>query len=212
MIRLFSSILFALIFVPVVACQAEEPYKAGVQYEVLPEEISTSDPAKIEVVEVFWYGCIHCYDFEPKINAWLETQKDDVNFIRIPAIWHPSMRLHAKAYYTAQALKVLDTMHNVIFDAMNVRGKKLDNEAAIADLFVANGVSKEQFTKVFNSGSIDMAVDLAEKKQARYRIRSTPELAVNGRFRISGQDAGGQDGMLRVASFLIEKERKQLNK
>jgi thiol:disulfide interchange protein DsbA len=208
--RLLSSLLFIVAFLPLAACQAEEPYKAGLQYEVLPEAVSTSDPSKVEIVEVFWYGCSHCFAFEPKVKAWLKQQADDVKFVGVPAVWHPSMRLHAKAYYTAKALKVFDKMNDVIFEAMNLKKQKLLNEAEIASLFVANGVSKERFSKVFNSGSIEMAVDLAEKKQARYRIQGTPELVVNGKFRISGRDAGGHAGMLKVASFLVDKERANL--
>ena len=210
MSRLLSHVLFVIAFLPLVACQAaEEPYQAGVQYEVLPEPVSTSDPSKVEIVEVFWYGCSHCYSFEPTIKSWLKTQKD-VNFVGVPAVWQPVMRLHAKAYYTAKALKVLDTMNSVIFEAMNLKKQRLQSEDEIAALFVANGVSLERFTKVFNSGSIEMSVDLAEKKQARYRTKGTPELVVNGKYRISSREAGGHDGMLKVASFLIEKERAQL--
>ena len=93
---------------------------------------------------------------------------------------------------------------------MNLKKQKLQDEDEIANLFVVNGVSRERFTKVFNSGSIEMSVDLAQKKQARYRTQGTPELVVNGKYRISGRDAGGHDGMIKVASFLIEKERAKL--
>jgi thiol:disulfide interchange protein DsbA len=210
MSRLLSHLLFAVAFLPLVACQAaEEPYQAGVHYEVLPELVSTNDPSKVEIAEVFWYGCEHCYNFEPKIKPWLTTQKD-VNFVGVPAVWQPVMRLHAKAYYTAKALKVFETMNIVIFEAMNLKDQRLQSEDEIADLFVANGVSRERFTKVFNSGSIEMSVDLAVKKQERYRTRTTPELVVNGKYRVSSRSAGGHDGMLKVASFLIEKERAQL--
>lgn len=211
MSRLLSSLLFIVAVLPLAACQAtEDPYKAGLHYEVLPEAVSTSDPSKVEVAEVFWYGCSHCYAFDPKVHSWLEAQADDINFVGVPAVWAQPMRLHAKAYYTAKALKVLDTMHTAIFEAMNLKKQKLLSEDEIGNLFVANGVSRERFSKVFNSGSIEMAVGIAEKKQARYRTQGTPELVVNGKFRISGRDAGGHDGMLKVASFLIEKERAKL--
>jgi protein dithiol oxidoreductase (disulfide-forming) len=209
--RLLSQVLFVMALLPLAACQAEEEmYQAGVHYEVLPEAVSTGDPSKVEIVEVFWYGCSHCYSFESKIKPWVQAQADDVNFVGVPAIWQSVMRLHAKAYYTAKALKVLDKMHIVIFEAMNLKKQKLQDEGEIANLFVANGVSRERFTKVFNSGSIEMSVDLAQKKQARYRTQGTPELVVNGKYRISGRDAGGHDGMIKVANFLIEKERAKL--
>ena len=210
--RLLSHVLFAMVLLPLAACQAEEPYRAGVQYEVLPEPVATADPNKIEVVEVFWYGCSHCFAFEPKLKPWLKTQPDDVNFVGVPAVWADPMRLHSKAYYTAKALKVLDKVHPVIFEAMNLKKQRLQSEDEIAELFVANGVSRERFSKVFNSGSIEMSVDRAEKKQARYRIQGTPELVINGKYRVSGRDAGGQSGMLKVAQYLINKERALLPK
>ena len=210
--RAFANFLLAVTFSAVLLCQAaEDPYQAGVQYEVLPEPVLTRDSSKIEVVDLFWYGCGHCYSFKPRLESWQKTQLEDVYFVGIPAIWQTEMRLHAKAYYTAQALKIFDVMHNVIFEAMNLKKEKLQNEAEIANLFLANGVTLENFSKIFNSGTIAMAVDFAEKKQAQYRLRGTPEIVVNGKYRISGRSAGSPSEMLKVATFLIDKERAELN-
>lgn len=207
--RSLTNLLFVLALLPLIACHAEvdEPYKAGVNYEILPELVATTDPAKIEVVEVFWYGCSHCFAFESKIEPWSTALSEDVEFVRVPAIWHPVMGLHAKAYYTARALKVLDKMHGVIFEAMNLKKKKLSTEDEIADLFEANGVDRERFLKVFNSKGIEMAVDLAGSKQQRYRIQGTPEMVVNGKYRVSSRENGSQEGMLKVVAYLIKKER-----
>lgn len=205
----FSKLFFVLALLPLVACHAEnaEPYKAGVNYEVLPEPVATSDPSKIEVVEVFWYGCSHCFAFEPKLNPWVAALPEDVNFVQSPAVWHPTMGLHAQAYYTARALKVLDKLHEPIFEAMNLKKQKLKSEDEIAALFVAHGVDPERFAKVFNSPGIKMAVDLATSKQQRYRIQGTPEMVVNGKYRVSSRDNGSQEGMLKVVAYLIKKER-----
>ncbi|PHS75112.1 MAG: disulfide bond formation protein DsbA [Porticoccus sp.] len=197
----------AMMVFAVSSAQAEDPYKAGVHYEVLAEAVATSNPAKIEVAEVFWYGCSHCYTFEPVLNTWTQALPDDVEFVRVPAIWHPTMRLHAKAYFTAKAMKVLDQIHEPVFEAMNLKKAKLKTEDEIADLFEANGIDRARFTKVFNSAGIDMAVDLAAKKQERYSTQGTPEMVVNGKYRISGRDNGGNEGMLKVASYLIQQER-----
>lgn len=203
------NLLFVLALLPMAACHAEtdEPYKAGVNYEILPEPVTTADPAKIEVVEVFWYGCSHCFAFEPTLKPWVAALPEDVNFVQVPAIWHPVMKLHARAYYTARALKVLDKLHEPIFEAMNLNKKKLNSEDEIADLFEAQGVDRERFLKVFNSKGIEMAVDLAASKQQRYRTQGTPEVVVNGKYRISSRENGSQEGMLKVAAYLIKKER-----
>ncbi|WP_438951027.1 thiol:disulfide interchange protein DsbA/DsbL [Porticoccus sp.] len=201
------TVTVAMLMVVMSPAHAEEPYKAGVHYEVLTEAVVTSNPAKIEVAEVFWYGCSHCYSFEPVLNKWTQALPEDVDFVRVPAIWHPIMRLHAKAYFTAKALKSLDQIHEPIFEAMNLKKAKLKTEEEIAALFEAQGIDRARFTKVFNSAGINMAVDLAEKKQERYRTQGTPEMVVNGKYRISGRDNGGNEGMLKVVSYLIEQER-----
>tara|TARA_B110000285_G_scaffold44240_1_gene49251 strand:- start:198 stop:839 length:642 start_codon:yes stop_codon:yes gene_type:complete len=212
MTRALANLLLALTFSTVLLCQAsEDPYQAGVQYEVLPEPVLTRDSSKIEVVDLFWYGCSHCYSFKSTLESWQKAQLEDIYFVGIPAVWQTEMRLHAKAYYTAQALKIFDVMHDVIFDAMNLKKEKLQNQAEIASLFLAHGVTSEKFSKIFNSGTIEMAVDFAEKKQAQYRLRGTPEIVVNGKYRISGRSAGSPSEMLKVATFLIDKERSELN-
>ena len=199
-----------VLLLPVAACQAEPEvaYKAGEHYEVLPQPVATIDPGKIEVAEVFWYGCSHCFHFESIVEPWKKSLPEDVNFVGVPAVWAPVMELHAKAYYTARALKVLDKMHIPIFEAMNLKKKKLQSEDEIAALFVDQGVSSDKFTKVFNSWGISQQVKIAQSKQRGYRTQGTPELVVNGKYRISTR-AGGQQEMLKIAEFLIEHERQQ---
>lgn len=210
--RLLNIIFFSALLVPMAACHAETgtTYQDGEHYETLSQPVPTADPSKIEVVEMFWYGCGHCYTFEPIIRPWKEALPADVNFVGVPAIWAPVMNLHAKAYYTAKALKVLDTLHEPIFVAMNLKKKKLSSEDEIADLFVAHGVDAEKFSKVFNSWGINQQIKIAESKQRGYRTQGTPELVVNGKYRISARQAGGQKQMLDVADFLIEKERQMV--
>ena len=133
-----------------------ETFVAGTHYDVINPPIRVVEPGKIELAEFFWYGCGHCYTFEPNLEQWKKTMAEDVNFRGIPAVWRPVMELHAKAYYAAEALGVLDTMHPIIFQAMNVDGKPLANEAEIAALFTANGVSAEDFAKAFNSFGVKL--------------------------------------------------------
>ena len=216
--RMLVVVLSSLFLLPLSACQAETEsavYEAGKHYEVLPQPVPTSSPDHIEVAEVFWYGCSHCFTFESLVSDWKKSLAEDTRFVGVPAVWHPDMALHAKAYFTAKALKVLDKVHLPIFEAMNIDKKKLKTEEEIAAIFVAQGVSAENFSKTFNSWGIAQQVKLYESKQRGYRTKGTPELVVNGKYRISTRRtddpnqalAGGQAGMLKVATFLIEKER-----
>lgn len=184
-----------------------DKYVAGEHYEVLDIPVRTQTPNKIEATEVFWYGCSHCYRFEPLVVEWAEALPEDVALVKSPAIWHPTMKLHAQAFYTARALGVLDALHGVLFDEMNLRKNKLASEKAIGKLFTAHGVDGEKFTRTFNSFGVTAAVQQAEARQRGYKITGTPEMVVNGKYRITARMAGSQAGMLTVASYLIEKER-----
>lgn len=206
----FLVALFGLV-VSLAACAdgtVEKPkYEAGVHYIVLDAPVRTADPKKIEVTEVFWYGCSHCFAFEPMAAKWKKTLPEDVNFLMSPAMWNGPMELHARAFYTAKALQVFDSMHMHLFNAMNIERKRLTDEDQIAELFVANGVAEADFRKAFNSFGVTGQVRQADARARSYRITGTPELVVNGTYRISAKEAGGQQQMLDVASFLVDKIR-----
>lgn len=190
-----------------IAQDAPKAYVAGTDYDLISPPVRTADPATIEVAEFFWYGCGHCYTFEPMLEQWRTTLPEDVSFRGVPAIWQDKMELHAKAYYTAEALGVLDKMHLVIFQAMNVDRKPLGSQAEIAALFVANGVSEEDFNKAFNSFGVNSQASQAAATAKAAGLTGTPALMVNGKYYVSGRKAGTQADMLKVVDFLIEKER-----
>lgn len=197
--------LSLLVFTPLLA--TAQNYVEGENYDLISPPVRTADPARIEVVEFFWYGCGHCYNFEPLITAWKKTLADDVDFQGSPAIWNKPMELHARAFYTAQVLGVFDTMHPALFQAMNVDHKKLANEDEIQALFVANGVAAEDFSKAFNSFGVSSQVKQAAARAKAAKITGTPALMVDGKYHVSTRKAGSQADMLKVSDFLIEKER-----
>ena len=197
--------LSLLVFTPLLA--TAQNYVEGENYDLISPAVRTADPARIEVVEFFWYGCGHCYNFEPLITAWKKTLADDVDFHGSPAIWNKPMELHARAFYTAQVLGVFDTMHPALFQAMNVDHKKLANEDEIQALFVANGVAAEDFSKAFSSFGVSSQVKQAAARAKAAKITGTPALMVDGKYHVSTRKAGSQADMLKVSDFLIEKER-----
>lgn len=197
------------------ACAADAPltakYKAGEHYEVLSNPARTLDANKIEVMEVFWYGCSHCYAIEPLIAKWQETIADDVIFAKTPAVWRDFMRFHANIYYTAEAFNLPRAFHNEIF-ALLAASPKLTNQDRFAEIFVKYGVSKEDFAKKVNSFGIVSKVSRGEKRARKnYLIQGTPEIIVNGKYRLSARMAGSQAGMFDVVSYLIELERSNNN-
>ena len=186
---------------------AQEDYVEGKDYELITPAVRTADPDKIEVAESFWYGCGHCYTFEPVLSQWKKTLPEDVDFQGSPAIWNAKMEIHARAFYTARLLGALDTLHPVIFQAMNVDRKRLSSEEEIKELFTANGVAAEDFDKAFNSFGVTSQVRQANSRARAAKITGTPALMVNGKYHISTRQAGSQAGMLKVADYLIAKER-----
>lgn len=182
---------------------AQALYEEGVHYQVLSKEVPTQDPTKIEVTEVFWYGCGHCYTFESLVHPWAEKQPEDVNFVQSPAIWNGAMELHAKAYYTAKALNILDKTHKPLFDAFHKERRRFASEGAIAAFYSEHGVDKDTFKKTFNSFGVASQVNLANSKARGYGISGTPEIVVDGKYRVSTKMAGSQAGMLKVADYLV---------
>ena len=170
--------------------------------------VRTADPKKIEVTEVFWYGCSHCFNFDPMLEAWAKQLPADVVFRRSPAMWNEPMVVHAQAFYTAEALGVIDQLHGPLFSALNTERNPLRDSAAVEKLFLAHSdVDAEAFRKTFNSFGVNSQVKQAESRAKAYGIAGTPELIVNGKYRITARLAGGQAEMLEVAQELIAKER-----
>jgi thiol:disulfide interchange protein DsbA len=212
---MFKRLLLTLsvVLLAPVACSAQEPeaqdYVEGMHYNLIVPAVRTTDPSKIEIVEFFWYGCSHCYNFEPVLSQWKKSLGDDVDFRGSPAVWNKPMELHAKAYYVAEVLGVLDTMHLILFQAMNVDKKRLASDAEVAALFAANGVSNEDFTKALNSFGVTSLARQASSRARAAKITGTPEIMVNGKYRISTrlEAMKGKGDMLKIATYLIAKER-----
>lgn len=198
--------VFAFLF-SLVACAEGPAYKADVHYEVLEQPVQTIDPKKIEVTEVFWYGCGHCFRFEPMLHQWTGKLADDVVFRQSPAMWNEAMAVHARAFYVAQALKVLDKVHQPLFNALNIEGKRLTTEDQVAEFFAGHGVDRDTFMKAYKSFGVTGQVKQADARARAYNITGTPEIVVNGKYRVSARMAGGQAQMLKVADFLIQQER-----
>ena len=207
MSRLVHAFLLALCLLPLGARAADPLYIEGTHYERLEEPVRTADPSRIEVVELFWYGCTHCYHFEPLLAKWRPTIGKDVDFHRSPAMWNKLMAVHAQAYYAAETLGVLEKLNQPLFDALNVNRKRLETEDEIAEIFVANGVKDADFHKVFNSFGVQSKVKQADARQRSYKTTGTPEIIVNGKYRVSARLAGSPEAMLKVVDFLVDKER-----
>ncbi|TRX74521.1 thiol:disulfide interchange protein DsbA/DsbL [Pseudomonas mangiferae] len=184
-----------------------EPIEAGKQYVELKNPVPVAQPGKIEVVELFWYGCPHCYEFEPTLNPWVEKLPDDVHFVRVPAMFGGPWDVHGQTYITLDLMRVESKVHKAIFDAMHERKQPLNTPEQIADFLAPLGVDKDAFLKTYESFAVKGQVEKARSLAKAYQITGVPTMVVNGKYRFDLGSAGGPEGALDVANQLIEKER-----
>jgi len=183
-------------------------YEAGVHYEELLVPSAPADTSTVEVVEMFSYACIHCFNFDAAVHEWSLRQNEGVTFTRIPAIFSQAWALLAQSYYTAEALGVSDKTHDALFEAIHTRKEDLRTPTAIAALFkrVAD-VEEGDFQKAFDSFSVRSKLQQADSRARQFRLQSVPTMVVNGKYKTSSTMAGTNIGMLQVVDFLVKKEQ-----
>ena len=206
-LRTLLTLVMMLVFL---SAASARNYDEGIEYKRLKSPVPTQvEAGKVEVVELFWYGCPHCFRLEPDLNKWLKNKPENVEFVRIPAIFNKTWALHAKAYYTADFLGVMDKIHKPLFDAMHLKKQRLNTADAVKKLFIQQGVSAKDFDSVFNSFGVDAKIRRAKELSKQYGITGVPALVVNGKYLTDGPMAGGRKGMLEVLDYLIKKESKK---
>jgi thiol:disulfide interchange protein DsbA len=204
-LRLRALTLAALLLAGGVACSAE--YKEGQHYKTLqPAQPTSVAPGKVEVVEVFWYACGHCFALEPKLESWaLNDKPANVELIRIPAMWNDMLKTHARVFYTAELLGKLPALNTEIYREINVRGNRLDTPAKIEAFFTTKGVSKQDFQKAFSSFAVETKLARAADLNKRYRITSTPTFVVNGRYVTDVSMAGSETALFDLMNNLASR-------
>lgn len=184
-------------------------FVTGIEYqEIIPAQLTRAPKGKIEVVELFWYGCPHCYRLEPALEKWRKTMPDNIDFIRMPAQFNKSWEIHAAAYYTAESLGLTEKTHMAIFKEMHEKKKKLNTVDELAAFFLNYGVSREKFTKVFNSFAVRNRQAHAKGMGQRYGAHSVPTFVINGKYRTNETMAGSKKDMFAVIEELVEAEAK----
>ncbi|AVB18175.1 MULTISPECIES: thiol:disulfide interchange protein DsbA/DsbL [Pseudomonas syringae group] len=189
------------------SAQAAEPIEAGKQYVELTSAVPVAVPGKIEVVELFWYGCPHCYAFEPTINPWVEKLPSDVNFVRIPAMFGGPWDAHGQLFITLDTMGVEHKVHAAVFEAIQKGGKRLTDKNDMADFVATQGVNKDDFLKTFDSFAVKGKIAQYKELAKKYEVTGVPTMIVNGKYRFDLGSAGGPEKTLQVADQLIDKER-----
>lgn len=198
--------LTALLLFSTTACSAD--YSAGFEYRSINQQ-PTANADRIEVIEFFWYGCPHCFYFEPVLSRWLADKPKNVDFIQVPAPLNKSWEIHTKAFYALELMGMQKKLHEKIFEAIHLKKMRLFDEKSLTDFLVKQGVDRDQFKKHMKSFAVSSKLSKARKMMKDYEVRGVPQLAINGKYITSGSMAGGNQQIIDVVKFLIAKESKK---
>jgi len=201
-----SATVFLLCFAVQAPAADDLNIMEGVEYERLAAPLpAITDTGKVEVIELFWYGCPHCFRLEPHLNRWLATDfPDDAEFIRVPGTMNPGWLDHARAYYTAEHLGVLDQIHEPLLDAIHVDGRRINSQAQLGTFFEEFGVDRDEFDRTFRSFEVHTQINRAKYLAERSEATGVPALIVGGRYRTGVDMAGGYDRLFEVVSELVQ--------
>jgi len=198
-------LIFLVLAASAFTLHAEE-YKEGVHYKKLANPQATDSGDKIEVLEFFWYGCPHCYAFEPFVNSWKKSKPENVSFARVPAIFRPDWEVQARAYYALSSMGVIEEVHGKIFEEIHKARKRLNTKDIIADFVAEHGVDKVKFLQEYDSFAVDSAVRKAKRNQALFKIEGVPSVVINGKYLTSGSMSGNYDNLVKIMNYLIKLE------
>lgn len=201
--------LFALFLLLLSTTVFADAPKAGQEFDAVAQNIPTDSGSKIEVLELFWYGCPHCYHMEEPLNAWVKKLPSDVVFKRMPGLPNPSWAPMAKAFYAMQTLGVLEKLHTPLFDAIHKQRvlNPGDEKATIEWITKQSGLDKIKVEQAFNSFSTNASLNRAAQIFRASGATGVPTLIIDGKYITSGTSAGGNEQALKVADYIIENVR-----
>ncbi|MEL6214799.1 MAG: thiol:disulfide interchange protein DsbA/DsbL [Pseudomonadota bacterium] len=196
------------------AANSPQRFRAGEHFtRYQPTKTTITGTDGIEVAEVFWYGCNHCYELEPMLNRWSNDLPADVTFVKMPAVWNPLLETHAQLFYTIEALigagKVQDNLdlHGAVFNEIHVNKKGLRTEREIRSFLARLGIDEETFEGGWNSFEVNTRMRQAKSLNRAYQISSVPTMVINGKYRTDEVRAGSKPQLIAVVDELVASER-----
>jgi len=182
-------------------------FQLGKHYTRLsPTQPTSSSPDKVEVTEVFWYGCPHCFAFDPYLKAWLAKKPEYVSFQRVPVVWSELAKIHARAFYCEEALGKTAEIHDALFREIHDNKDPLDSEDKLQAFFGKFGVDAATFKTTFDSFSVHAKLERADELNRRYRVARVPTIVVNGKYTTDLDMAGGYDELFALIGELAASE------
>ena len=181
---------------------------AGQDYKKLSNPSPVSTPAgTVDVVEFFSFACPHCNEFEPTLEAWLKRKPPGIHFHRVPVHFLQNYVNFQPMYFALEAMDLVDTMQQKVFDAVHVQHQRLDKPEDIANFMAKNGVDAKRFMSVFNSFGVRAKVQQGNQLMDSYGVEGVPTLIVQGRYETSPGTAKGEEKALAVVEYLAAQIR-----
>ena len=188
---------------------AQSTFVEGVDFQAINPAVKTTQPDKIVVTEVFWYGCPHCFRFEPHVERWAAGLPDGVVFEQVPSVLNPRWTEHARAYYALKMMGAQEQLHKAFFDAIHLKRERLTSLDTIAEFVAAQGLDEKQFRDNYYSFPVDTQVRKNMQIEKHYGHRGVPAVVVNGKYLVSASLAGSNERMIEIMSFLVARELAQ---
>ena len=191
------------------AASAQTAFQAGADYQVISPAVKTTEPDKVVVTEIFWYGCPHCFRFEPYVERWAAGLPDGVVFEQVPSSLNPRWTELARAYYAFKMMGVLEKTHKAVFDAIHLKRQRLDGLDSIAAFAASLGLDEKVFREDYASFPVETQIRKNMQKEKRYGHRGVPAVIVNGKYLVSASLAGSNERMIQIMNFLVSQELAQ---
>ncbi|KVE33209.1 thiol:disulfide interchange protein DsbA/DsbL [Burkholderia sp. TSV86] len=203
--KLLNTLFLSLSLVAGLAHASPAAPVAGKDYEVMKSPQPVSAPAgKVEVIEFFWYGCPHCYEFEPTVEAWVKKEGDKIAFKRVPVAFRDDFVPHTKLFYALSALGISEKVTPAVFDAIHKQKNYLLTPQAQADFLATQGVDKKKFLDAYNSFSVQGQAKQAAEQLKNYAIDGVPTIVVQGKYKTGPAYTNSLEGTAQVLDFLVK--------
>ncbi len=194
------------------AKKAGPEFEEGKHYvEIFPKMQTDTESGKVEIIELMWLGCPHCYTLEPFMLEYKKNHPKYVDFKQVPAMLNPSWSADASTFYIAEILDPKGEKHlvNRIFQAIHDQKRRLRNPDAVNRFFVQEGFTEAQVNNAKNSMAFQVKLKRAQEISASSQAQSVPSVIINGKYRTSPYMAGGNDKLMKLLRFLAKQESKQ---
>ena len=196
---------------------------AGKHYSVIPQAQRTNvAPGKVEVMEVFSYGCPACNTFRPTMKKLQASLPPNAQLVYLPASWNAAEAwpMFQRAYLTAQSLGVAEKAHDSMFEAIWTTGElgisdpqtrrlktKLPTIDDAAKFYQrVAGVKAADFVNASKSFGVDLKMRQADSQIVAMQVTGTPTLVVNGKYRVNNENLKTADEVIELVRFLVARE------